>query len=309
MSKLGILKKQSDLRAIWPHEAQDFSKWLAIDANLSLLGEAIGLDLVLEERESSVGNFNVDLYATEEGTGRRIIIENQLEVTDHDHLGKIITYAAGKNAEVIIWIVRHAKDEHKQAIEWLNQHTDENIYFFLVELELWQIGDSPCAPHFNVVERPNDWAKTVKVTSGLSETQKLQLEFWESFCDYAFSREDFKSIFRKRKAGPQHWYDLGLNSTAYHLNLTVNTKTKELTAGIYIKEDDSLYQTFLGHKQEIEAMFGQPLQWTTANKARRFYATTPGNIRQAPTNWPNLFDWLMETSKKMRAVARRFGSV
>ena len=123
--QLGKMQRITDLRSVWPHEALDFTKWLAEENNLSLLSEAIGVDIILEERESSVGNFNVDIFASENGTNRKIIIENQLEDTNHDHLGKLITYASGKDAEIIIWIVKRARDEHKQAIEWLNQHTDE----------------------------------------------------------------------------------------------------------------------------------------------------------------------------------------
>lgn len=160
--KLGKIKRITDIRS-WHHEEKDFSKWLAQDENLKQLSDAIGIDIVLEERESSVGNFSVDLYALEEGTERRIIIENQLEDTNHDHLGKLITYASGKGAEVIIWVVKRARDEHRQAIEWLNQNTGVNIGFFLVEIELWQIDDSAIAPKFNVVERPNDWAKQMKM--------------------------------------------------------------------------------------------------------------------------------------------------
>lgn len=114
MSKLGKIERIDDLRTIWPHEANDFSKWLAQEENLALLSEAVGIDIVLEERESAVGGFSVDIFASEEGTGRKIIIENQLEETNHDHLGKIITYASGKEAQVIIWIVKRARDEHKK---------------------------------------------------------------------------------------------------------------------------------------------------------------------------------------------------
>ena len=166
MTALGKIEKIEDLRTIWKHEAHDFSKWLAQEENLALLSKAIGIDMVLKETESSVGSFSVDLFASEEGTGRKIIIENQLEDTDHDHLGKIITYASGKGAEVIVWIVKRARDEHRQAIEWLNQHTDENIGFFLVEIELWRINDSLPAPKFTIIEKPNDWAKTMKVVEG-----------------------------------------------------------------------------------------------------------------------------------------------
>ena len=158
MLKLGKLEKIDDLRTIWPHEAQNFTKWLAQEENLGLLSETIGIELVLEERESSVGDFSADLYASEEGTGRKVIIENQLEDTNHDHLGKIITYASGKNAEVVVWIVKRARDEHRQAIEWLNQHTDEKIGFFLLEIELWRIDESSPAPKLAA-------AKTVRTFS------------------------------------------------------------------------------------------------------------------------------------------------
>ena len=179
--KLGKIKYIKDLRSVWHHEARDFSKWLAQDENLEELSAAIGIDIVLEERESSVGSFNVDLYAIEEGTDRRIIIENQLEDTNHDHLGKLITYASGKGAEVIVWIVRRARDEHRQAIEWLNQNTGVNIGLFLVEIELWQIDDSAIAPKFNVVERPNDWAKQMKNIGKLIVRIQLQLDFCKQF--------------------------------------------------------------------------------------------------------------------------------
>lgn len=197
--KLGKIKYIKDIRSVWQHEAKDFSRWLAQDENLDELSAAIGIDIVLEERESSVGSFSVDLYATEEGTDRRIIIENQLEDTNHDHLGKLITYASGKGAEVIVWIVRRARDEHRQAIEWLNQNTGVNIGFFLVEIELWQIDDSAIAPKFNVVERPNDWAKQMRNVGNLSDTKQLQLQFWQQLSEYIKSHDTFAKEFSPRK--------------------------------------------------------------------------------------------------------------
>lgn len=224
--KLGKIKRINDLRSVWQHETKDFSKWLAQECNLQQLSDAIGIDIVLEECESSVGSFNVDLYAIEESAERRIIIENQLEDTNHDHLGKLITYASGKGAEVIVWIVKRARDEHRQAIEWLNQNTGVKIGFFLVEIELWQIDDSAIAPKFNVVERPNDWAKQMKNVASLSETKQLQLNFWQQLSEYIKSNESFAKEFSARKAQPQHWYDLSVGSSSYHVSLTVNTQKK-----------------------------------------------------------------------------------
>ena len=129
---LGKLKK-IDLRKAWEHEALDFTKWLAKEENLALLSEEIGVDLNLVETEASVGSFNVDILA-EDSNGRKVVIENQLEITDHDHLGKVLTYTSGYNAEIIIWIAKDIRDEHKQAIDWLNEHTDENINFFAIKI-------------------------------------------------------------------------------------------------------------------------------------------------------------------------------
>ena len=167
--------KKVELRDVWPHEALDFTKWLSEEPNLAMLSSAVGIELELIETESSVGSFNVDIYAQEVGTGRRAIIENQLEDTNHDHLGKVITYAAGKGAEIIVWVVACARDEHRQAIEWLNQHTDNNFGFFLVEIELWSIGNSLPAPRFSVVEQPNEWTKTIKLSEGLRNRARQAL--------------------------------------------------------------------------------------------------------------------------------------
>jgi hypothetical protein len=127
--KLGKLK-MIDLREQWKHEALDFTRWLAESENLVELGNEIGLDIKLIQTEAGVGCFSADILAEDETTGRKIVIENQLEKTDHSHLGQILTYAAGHEAEYIIWIVKDARDEHRQAVDWLNEHTDEKINFF-----------------------------------------------------------------------------------------------------------------------------------------------------------------------------------
>ena len=216
MSKLGKLEKVN-LRDIWPNEEYDFSVWLSKEENLKELSNTIGIDIVLEERESAVGKYSVDIYGKEEGTDRKVVIENQLEDSNHDHLGKIITYASGKDAKTIIWIVKRARDEHRQAIEWLNAHTDEEVGFFLLEIEVWKIGDSLAAPKFNIVSKPNDWGKTQKASNGLGKAQKLQGEFWQAFGEYGASNEEYSKEFNKRKALPQHWYDLPMGNSEYHI--------------------------------------------------------------------------------------------
>lgn len=301
--ELGKMKRITDLRTVWPHEANDFTKWLAKEANLEELGNAVGIDIDLEERESSVGSFSVDLFATESGTGRKIIIENQLEDTNHDHLGKLITYASGKGAEVVIWIVKRARDEHRQAIEWLNQHTDSNLGFFLVEIELWQINDSLLAPKFNVVEKPNDWAKTMKSIEGLSETERLKLEFWQSFNDRAASCPDFMREFSLRKPQAQHWYDLSLGTSAYYISLNVNTQKKKIDAGVYIPSDKDVFRLFQEHKTDFDKVCGNGVELRNASKASRILTYKSFDVKDR-TKWDEAIDWLMEMSLKFKQVAK-----
>ena len=303
--KLGKIKRITDIRSVWHHEEKDFSKWLAQDENLKQLSDTIGIDIVLEERESSVGNFSVDLYALEEGTERRIIIENQLEDTNHDHLGKLITYASGKGAEVIIWVVKRARDEHRQAIEWLNQNTGVNIGFFLVEIELWQIDDSAIAPKFNVVERPNDWAKQMKNVDSLSETKQLQLHFWQQLSEYIKSNDSYAKEFTPRKAQPQHWYDLSVGSSSYHIGLTVNTQKNRLGAEIYIPDDKDKFAIFKEHAQEIEKLIGEKVEWREATKATRIITLHSCDISKEG-QWNDAFNWLMDKALIFKRIVKQF---
>lgn len=303
--KLGKIKRITDIRSVWHHEEKDFSKWLAQDENLKQLSDTIGIDIVLEERESSVGNFSVDLYALEEGTERRIIIENQLEDTNHDHLGKLITYASGKGAEVIIWVVKRARDEHRQAIEWLNQNTGVNIGFFLVEIELWQIDDSAIAPKFNVVERPNDWAKQMKNVDSLSETKQLQLHFWQQLSEYIKSNDSYAKEFTPRKAQPQHWYDLSVGSSSYHIGLTVNTQKNRLGAEIYIPDDKDKFAMFKEHAQEIEKLIGEKVEWREATKATRIITLHSCDISKEG-QWDDAFNWLMDKALIFKRIVKQF---
>lgn len=159
---LGKLEKV-DIRKIWEPEASSFTSWLVTPENLALLGEALGIEFNEDDihQGAGVGDFSIDVLASDL-SGHKIVIENQLESTDHDHLGKCITYAAGVNAEIIIWIAKNVRDEHRQAIEFLNSNSSDKLNLFLVQLEAYKIGDSRPVPHFAVIESPNEWTKTVR---------------------------------------------------------------------------------------------------------------------------------------------------
>jgi len=157
----------------WDHEAHDFTPWLA--ENLGLLGEELGLALRLREREAAVGRYSLDLLL-EDAQGRTVIVENQFGQTDHDHLGKLLTYCAGAEAEVVVWLAESLTDEHVAALEWLNENTVAGVGFFGVELGLLKIDDSRPAPHFRVVVQPNEWKKRAR-----PESQAVESWNWSAF--------------------------------------------------------------------------------------------------------------------------------
>lgn len=165
---LGRLQKVN-LREVWLSEAGNFTPWLAQEENLSLLGEAIGIELELESQETGVGPFRADILCKDTATDNWVLIENQLERTDHTHLGQLITYAAGLNAVTVVWIAERFTEEHRAALDWLNERTDEHINVFGLEIELWRIGDSPVAPKFNIISQPNDWSRTIKQAASSGE--------------------------------------------------------------------------------------------------------------------------------------------
>lgn len=305
---LGKLEKIKDLRKVWPHEATDFTPWLAQEDNISMLSDAIGIDISVDETESNVGSFNVDIYATETDTGNKIIIENQLEDTNHDHLGKIITYASGKDAKFVIWIVKKAREEHRHAIEWLNNHTDNDIAFFLIEIELWSINGSDPAVKFNVVEKPNDWAKEIKkVDSTLSDTEKLKLDYWTSFADYAFVDNDFSKVFKRRKPSTDHWYSVSMGSSEYHMSFLMNTQKNILAVEISITNNKELFHEFYLEKEKIELKAGVKLDWRELpeRKASRILYETNVDFKNKD-KWNEQFDWIMEYGVK---IAKAFKSI
>lgn len=294
-----------DLREVWKHEAFDFTNWLAKSENLELLSDEIGIDISLIQTEASVGNFNVDILAEEENTGRKIVIENQLESTDHDHLGKIITYASGFDAEIVVWIVKKVRDEHKQAVDWLNEHTDSNINIFAIQMEVWKISNSPYAPKFHVVAEPNDWAKAVKkatTQSELSDTKMLQLEYWTKFKEYV---QDNNGKIKLRKAYPQHWYDISFGFSSTHICLTINSQSGQITCEAYIPDSKALFSALYEKREMIESELQEQLEWDELpqKKACRIKLIKKFDFSKQES-WEGYHSWMLE---KVIAFQKVFG--
>lgn len=299
-TELGKLEKMEDLRNVWEHEAIDFTPWLAEEKNLALLSDAIGISIRFKEREAAVGRFSADIFAEEIGTERKIVIENQIEETDHNHLGKLITYAAWLNAGVLIWIVKKAKEEHRQAVRWLNDKTDSDIDVYLLEIELWRIGDSAYAPKFNIVESPNSWVKATKNPDSFSETGQLQLNFWNEFKDYASKRQDFKCFFPFQKIGVKSWHNLNTQTRGIYVQLRFRIQKKKIYSGIYITNNKPLYKGFEQKKDTLESQMGMPVFWSDAVKDSYIFTEKPIDPNDS-AHWQEAFQWLCDTSLKWKA--------
>ncbi|MHA7842057.1 MAG: DUF4268 domain-containing protein [Winogradskyella sp.] len=299
--KLGKLNKVN-LREYWAHEALDFTQWLAQEENIQLLSDEIGVSLINVRPEEAIGRYNVDLVATDEDSERKVIIENQLEYTDHKHLGQIITYASGYNASIIIWIVKEVREEHQKAMEWLNNNTSADLSFFLIRMELWQIGDSPFAPKFHIIVEPNDWAKALQEsttsTKELTDTKLSQLDFWKQFKDYAKANNTSLRIGRKARA--QHWYNISFGTSEAHIALTVSTRDNAIASSIYISKSPELFEKFSLNKEAIEEGLGFSLEWQEL-EGKLASRITIG--RHADLNnedeWETYFGWLLEKAEKM----------
>ena len=301
MAAIGRLEEITDLRTIWPHEAVDFTPWLSLDENMALLADAVGLDITVEETESSVGDFHVDIYASETGTDRKIIIENQLEDTDHDHLGKLITYASGKSADVVIWIVKRAREEHKAAIEWLNNHTDDRIGFFLCEIKLYRIGASDPAVKFEVIERPNGWAKELRKNDTASPTQQLRFEYWTAFMDYAFSNPSFAKEFNRRSPNGDSWMNFSVGSSLCCISVSQIRKRGVAVVEFNIPDDKAFYKRLEEKKDAIETAAGIPLDWQELplKKACRICVEKAVDFDDRDA-WESQFDWIMDRMLRLK---------
>lgn len=247
--ELGRLEK-IELREVWRHEALDFTRWLARKENIALLSKEVGIDIEVIQTEMSVGRYNVDIYARDTESSKRIVIENQLENTNHDHLGKMLVYAAGLDADIAIWVVKDVNEEHRQAVEWLNDNSFEKINIFLVKVELWQIDNSPIAPKFQVICEPNNWAKVLKQQSkdNITDLELKQMEYWQGFVDYAKSKD---KTYISQRPSIYNWYVIRIGSTDYKIKLvhSVNSDIMRCQLEIF---NDSIYKKLEQYRNEID---------------------------------------------------------
>lgn len=304
---LGRLLKV-DLREIWLTEDRDFTPWLAREEHLQILGDTIGLELELEAQEKEVGPFRADILCKNTLDGSWVLIENQIERTDHRHLGQLLTYAAGLDAVTIVWIASKFTEEHRSAIDWLNKITDRNFSFFGLEVELWRINDSVPAPKFNIISQPNDWSSTVSRAArhiedeGLSGSQELQLKYWSHLSEYL----DQNSEIKLRSPGAKGWSDFSLGKTNAILRLSISLQTGKLVAGAYLyKNMKEKYEQLYERKDSIEASFGEPLEWeNNPNKQTAVIKLEQSADIKNEIDWVEQHKWFKEKLEAFRLVFR-----
>ena len=288
-----------DLRHVWPNEAQDFTPWLA--ENIDQLSAVLGMDLELRGTEAEVGAFSLDVLAHDLGSDRPVVIENQLEPTDHDHLGKLLTYAARYNAHTVVWLAREFRPEHRAALDWLNQRTGEDTAFFGVIVEAWKIDGSRPAPRFSPVVFPNEWQKQAQHSAQQARLSPRQLryrEFFQALIDTL--REEHAGFTSVKTAKPENWYGFktGFSGASYTASFTIARTARtalEISTGDEVRNKD-LFDCLLNRKEDIQTALGHPLVWDKKEDRQSCIISVErkGSIKDDDETLDEIRNWMID---------------
>ena len=302
---IGKLEETDNLRAVWNTEAK-FTAWLAEDKNIKILSEAAGLNIKIEESASNAGDY---IPASDRDTGKRIIIGNQLEETENNYLGQLITYVADNNAKIIIWLAGNSRREHKAAIEWLNTNMNNGIRIYLFRIRLFHVGDSEPAVYavrFEPVVKPD-----IKSSANAANIDELRFNYWNKFQDYAFNdaKDTGFASYYKRWANSST-STLYLGTGRQGTSIFVSKTFSELEAGIYISHDKILFQYLLTHMDEIESESGIKFEWPDikSSDGKDFRISTGKISAQIDdhNDWTNQFNWIINTVLTIRKVFGKY---
>lgn len=291
-----------DLRTLWPHEEHSFTPWL--ERNLSILGNLIGMELELIARESAVGPFWLDLLLKDVGTDRIVVVENQIEPTDHDHLGKLLTYAAGNQASVAVWIASAFRDEHRQALDWLNGQTGQETEFFGVVLEALQIDNSKPAPHLRLVSFPNDFRKrAVEQRAQPTARGEAFRAFFQDLIDQLRTQYHFTQA---SKGQPQNWYQFASGHSGLNYAFVFGAENR-VRVELYIDRQNgdwnkALFDTLAQQRLAIETELGMPLDWAKLDdkRASRIAIGHAGSITNDQATLDEIMRWAIEWLLKFK---------
>ena len=308
MHSIGTLEPV-DIREVWATEAGEFTPWLA--ENADVLGEALGMDLRHEQTEAAVGRYSADLVFREESTDRIVVVENLFGPTDHDHLGKLIVYAAGLEAGYAVVLAREFRDEHRSALDWLNSISAPDFGFFGVVIEAWRIGDSPPAPRLRLDVKPDKWSRSVQSArnAGLTDTQQAYLRFWDAFLPAL--RDAHPGWTRSTVPQKVHWMSFPSARSGllrYSAAFCRSVRGYGLRAEAYIDTGDQAttkeaFDQLHERRRRIEQTVGEELDWDRLDdkRASRISLYFPDEIRVTDEQrWPEVRTWLVQSMGRMR---------
>lgn len=301
-SSLGRLEKVNT-REAWKHEATEFTPWLAREENLSLLSETLGINLELIEEEKSVGPFRADILARDMDEDGFVLIENQLAPTDHTHLGQLLTYAAGLDTVTIVWIAERFTEQHRAALDWLNKITDDRARFFGVELELWRISNSPAAPKFNLVSKPNEWGRDISQSArGKMRSPELQdkyLRFWNGFVEY-LKGTNYEGKLPEPRPKPGVRLDPGIQGLRYVCGRPSKQRIRVRT--ILIGPDrDTRFSILEENREHLESVFDEDVDMASLTNKNLVEIHTSASIDDE-NDWQRQYEWYRENLEKMKSV-------
>lgn len=307
-TELGRLE-QVDPRLVWKHEAHDFTPWLL--SNADRLSEALGIEIELETAEHAVGGYSLDLVGRDVTNDAVLIVENQLETTDHTHLGQVLTYAAGTAASTIVWIATAFREEHRQALDWLNENTSDRTHFFGIELQVVKIGDSSSAPLFNVVVQPNDWQKQVRSSTeaaSIGGKGTLYLQFWHRFLERVHA--EHPDWTRSQRAVTGSWIAIKAPVKGCKI-ASVFARKDRLRHELYIDTGDAddnmeLFLHFRNRQDQFEAAYGRPLVWEELpdRRACRIADYKDGGNVADEARYDEYIDWFLDAGTRLRSALK-----
>ena len=300
-----------DLNKVWETEPYHFTPWLAGEENLTLLGEALGMELELNAQEINVGGFRADLRCKNTVDDSWVIIENQLEATDHRHVGQLLTYAAGLDASTVIWIAKTFRQEYRAMLDWQNRITDERYRFFGIEVKVWQIEDSARAVQFNVVSSPNDWSRGVSqdtqraANQELSGTQQLMRKYWTDLREYM---NDSGSSVNCPAPTTRNYLQFSIGRTTFTVQAWVASTNREIGIRLYMAGDFSKahYHLLKEQQEEIHNEFGETLEWNElpTSERSRISLSKQDTDPLDENDWTQQYEWLATRLERFNQVFR-----
>jgi hypothetical protein len=294
------------LRDIWGSESDDFTPWLAEEENIGLLASSVGLNLSVYGQEARVGKFRADIHCKDSTSGKFVVIENQLEKSDHGHLGQLLTYASGLEAGTIIWVAPEFCNEHLATLEWLNSITGDEFKFFAAKIEVWGIGKSQ-APKFTIVSAPKDWSlkgsgkgRKEEAVRSQSESGKTRSEYWKTFLSQLSLADKTVTLPKPNSLG-----NLRFSLQGRDLWITVYAAASLGKIGVFLRGNEDFYTKFKKNQQQVQQKLGKAPQWNRLDDGWSIAISRKADP-SSKSEWGEQHKWLATNLQKYLRVFKPY---